>query len=389
MIIHRMSNGESLYDVAERYDVPVSMLCEHNGIETPRYRGSERELVVIQPTRVYNVHKGDTLDSIAERFKISKDELWRNNPELCGSERLYTGQLIALRLDAPRYGMAASNGYCYGGIDKRRLHAMLPYTDYVTVCSARADGCDIHSLFDDKELVNDIHRRKKCPILRIYISHMPPRERIGDLVSGIVLLAKARSYGGIAIGGISGHADAPELTLRLKNALGGEDILVVAEASLTEGCEHVEYADMSVVICDRLSLGGSVSFADGERRALTEFATEHSAMSAVVELPSFAAFGDGFIERERAVDAMATARTREFYPAALTVGGEYRGKRLTMESVENTKAKLECLSELGFMGISFDMMRVPLCEVMMFTAMFSPLRTDERNFKMPYPYAGI
>lgn len=388
MIIHRMG-AESLYDVAERYDVPVSMLCEHNGIETPRYRGDERELVIIQPTRVYNVHKGDTLDSIAERFKLGKEELWRNNPELCGGERLYTGQLIALRLDAPRYGMAASNGYCYGGISKRRLNAMLPYTDYVTVCSARADGCDIRSIFDDKELVGEIRRRRKCPILRVYISQMPPKERICDLVSGIVLLARARSYGGVAIGGISGHADAPELMLRLKNTLGGDDILVVAEASLAVGCEHVEYADMSVVICDRLTLGGSPSFADGERRTLTEFATEHSAMSAMVELPSFATLGDGFLERERAVEAMAMARVREFDQSALTVSGEYKGKRLSMESAENTKAKLECLSELGFMGISFDMMRVPICEIMMFAAMFSPLRTDERSSRMPYPFAGL
>jgi spore germination protein YaaH len=41
------------------------------------------------------------------------------------------------------------------------------------------------------------------------------------------------------------------------------------------------------------------------------------------------------------------------------------------ESLESVKAKLALVGELGFMGISFDVMNVPVEYLMMFETMFS------------------
>ena len=46
-------------------------------------------------------------------------------------------------------------------------------------------------------------------------------------------------------------------------------------------------------------------------------------------------------------------------------------KRVAFESLENIKAKLDLIYELGLMGISFDIMRVPTEYLMTFHSLFA------------------
>ncbi|MBQ8371515.1 MAG: LysM peptidoglycan-binding domain-containing protein [Clostridia bacterium] len=390
MLIHKLQDNESIYDVAEEYGMSVMMLARQNGIEHPKYVGRGRQLVVIPPTKTYNARRGDPLERIADRFGTEVSDLIRINPELMDSRRLYSGQLLAIKIDTPRYGMAAVNGYCYAGTDRRRFTAMLPYTNYVTLCSARSSGCEVAMLFDDRALLEATVAAGKFPVLRIYMAEPPRAGELHDLVNAIKMLIGSKGYRGVAIGnaGILGK-DACELMLKLKNALSDDEVTVIAEADLSCETEHTEYADISVLTYDKLHFDSPPSFAEGERAAMERFATEHSSMTAMLELSSFARLGEGFIEKERAGEILTRARCIDFDDEALLCKCEHKGKTLISETAENTKAKLECVSELGFMGISFDMMRLPIREIMLLTAMFSPISMSGRRYQTPRCTGGM
>jgi hypothetical protein len=49
------------------------------------------------------------------------------------------------------------------------------------------------------------------------------------------------------------------------------------------------------------------------------------------------------------------------------------GGKLTWESAENIKARLELVSELGLMGICFDIGRVDITDLVMLSECFSPI----------------
>ena len=121
------------------------------------------------------------------------------------------------------------------------------------------------------------------------------------------------------------------------------------------------------------------SFDMGERRIMTDFAEKSEASKAYIDIPSFAYMGDEELTKSDAERLAYSAGREILYDEDKGINyfhyNKYRaGKRETVrvayESLENIKAKLELAGELGFMGISFDIMRVPVEYLMMFETMF-------------------
>ena len=121
------------------------------------------------------------------------------------------------------------------------------------------------------------------------------------------------------------------------------------------------------------------SFDEGEKKIFTDFSDEFESSGAYIELCPFAFSKDEVIGYEEAMKLAYSAKSEiSFDENTLLCSFEcnkYRsGKRepakFVFESLENTKAKLELVSELGFMGISIDIMRCPISYLLMFNSMF-------------------
>jgi murein DD-endopeptidase MepM/ murein hydrolase activator NlpD len=71
---HRVTGDESLYDIAERYQVPLRALIDQNNLEPPYALASGRELR-LPPPRFHRVARGEDFDDVARRYNIDPRSL--------------------------------------------------------------------------------------------------------------------------------------------------------------------------------------------------------------------------------------------------------------------------------------------------------------------------
>ena len=386
MRIHRVRENESVYDIGREYGVSPLKIIENNELENGRRLSVGHELLILIPTRTYNVKKGDSLDSIARRFGTKSETIKSFNPELYNEDALYSGQLLAIKYDAPAYGMGAANGYYYAGCPRENVMRALPYMSYMTVCSAKAlENGEISVLFDDVELINLAKKNGIIPLMRIY---MPDSQMLGDeFVGSAAILAKSRGYLGITLSSpVCGNKGCDELDgmlLNMRKRLMELDLYLFIEADINGGCGCSEYADGCVLTYDKIHLSEIPSFEDGEMRAMISFAERCDSSRAFIDISPFAYCGDKYIDKRAAYSVCDRQRGVLGYDEERMIltgelGRGRRAKTLVSESLENTKAKLRLISELGYMGISFDIMRTPLSELLLFSVMFSMPPTSVR-----------
>ena len=371
MKIHRVKNNETVYDIAGEYGVSPVRLGFENEIGNPRRLATGRELLVQMPTRTYNVRRDDTEERIALRFGISPERIRSLNPELASGGKLYSGQLLVIKSMAPTLGMGIANGYYYQGCPREYLMRALPYLSYITVCSAIAEGGKISTVFDDSYALDESKRHGKIILLRIYVKD-DTNITSDDFISSATLLAKSRGYDGITLPAIKEDEGA----LKLKKAMLERELLLFVERELKDTEECCHYADATVLTYDKIHLDNVPSFDDGERAAMERYAEMCHPEGAFIDLSPFALAGEKYIEKTRAYEvADRNKNTFSFDKERLLLTGDIgRGRRsrhLISESLENTKAKLQLIGELGYLGISFDIMRTPLAELLMFANLYS------------------
>lgn len=90
--VYTVNEGDTLYSIAEKYELPVSLLMKVNGIDNPYnlrigtrlcIPGTEDQLPPAQPCELkHTVKAGDTLYLIAKMHNIKLDALMRANPHI-------------------------------------------------------------------------------------------------------------------------------------------------------------------------------------------------------------------------------------------------------------------------------------------------------------------
>ena len=139
MVIHVVQPGDSLYRIAQLHSVPLPFLIQQNELHEPYRLTPGQTIVVPQPEKTYIVRRGDTLGSIAAQNGTTVMQLWQNNPQLGGTDRIQPGQMLVLSY-GNKLGRFAVNGYAYPSIDLRVLRRTLPYLTYLSVFSVGFDN---------------------------------------------------------------------------------------------------------------------------------------------------------------------------------------------------------------------------------------------------------
>lgn len=378
MHIYRTGNNESVYDIAAEFGVSPIKIAENNELEIRGRLPKGREVLVLTPSRTYNAKGTDTLGRIAERFKTTKEALMRLNPELEGREKLYSGQLLTIKDSTPSYGMISTNGYLYASTPRERLIAIIPYLSYVTVCSAIYKDGHVHSLYQSEDTVGLIKSFGRVPMLRIYLSELPSEVDVSGFASSVSILAASGGFLGVTLSCLNTITNDKErlnnLVFTVRKTLMENDLLLFVEGDLDGDTSYMDYADAGILTYDKLHVADAPSFMDGERAALEKFAYSGESSRTFLEISSFAYSGGKYIEKREGVRLCDKRRAETVYDderlLKRTSFGKHKKREIIFESLENTKAKLELVSELGFMGISFDIGRVCTSDLMIAASMF-------------------
>lgn len=381
MHIHTVKPGDTIFKIARQYSTSPMKIIENNELEAPDKLSVGQKLLILTPTRTYTVRGRDELSAIADRFGIKYDAILRNNPYLCGSDKIYPGQILAIKYDTPKYGIAAANGYYYKGTPKERFELALPYLTYITVSDGKRDGNGISFSFDSGEIVKAAKEKKKMPLMRVYDDSLDFSDEYGE---NLLNAAKERGYLGIMLAPYRAVRERnnalSEFLIKLKRHAMEEDLLIFCE--LDGNCEAMipDVCDGYSVTYEKCALKGIPSFADGEERVMTAYAEKGEASKTYFEIPSFAYMNGEELTKAEAIELAQSSGKEILYDdekkiCHFSYNKYTAGKRdeveVRYESAENAKAKLDLIGELGFMGITFDIMRVPVEYLMMFSTMFS------------------
>ena len=253
----------------------------------------------------------------------------------------------------------------------------MPFMTYATFACAFADERGIHKLFDETSLLNMVRAENKIPILKIHDSF---KERYksatvqDSFCKEIIELAKKGGYKGILLNAAHFSKSAENysaFSLNLKKKLIGSDLILLTECDAESPREFNEIADGSILSYTRLFENNVTPFELGEKKTIADFACDCESIKSFIELPAFAMLGDGFTEITSAnkTARLSGARICLDEPT-LTKWFDTKGGRCVYPSLRSIKAALELMSEYGYMGISFDVMRTPSVYLSMYNAMF-------------------
>ena len=127
MQIYVVKPGDTLYSIGRGLNLAPGFLARYNGLREPYRLAVGQSLLVLRPESAVTVRSGDTLSSVALETGTDVLELYRLNPNLSGSARIYPGQTLVTRLEQAQTRSAFVSGYAYPYVQESVLRGILPY----------------------------------------------------------------------------------------------------------------------------------------------------------------------------------------------------------------------------------------------------------------------
>ena len=113
MQIYVVKPGDTLYSIGRTLSLAPGFLARYNGLQEPYRLAVGQSLLALYPEKAVTVRAGDTLSSIAASAGTDVLSLFRMNPNLSGSDRIYPGQVLVTQLEQNRTRSAFVAGYAY------------------------------------------------------------------------------------------------------------------------------------------------------------------------------------------------------------------------------------------------------------------------------------
>lgn len=395
MRIHTVKEGDTVFKIARKYSIPPSKIIENNALVNPDRLYPGQKLVILIPTRSYTVRGGDTLDSIAKRFSTDINELKRNNPSLMGTERIYPGQILAVKYEPKAYGNTVMNGYFSKGCSKDKLSLYLPHLTYITFAAAKWEAGRLLKLFDYQNALKASIEAEALPILRIY-TDIPGKELLREkkaFIENSVSVAKEHEFHGLSVSAAkSVGKEFCDFFKALKHETEKNGLELHLEidgnGEIESYKELNETADVSLLNYSREAADKDVDFESCEKAFLEKYAETCHAKKTLLDLFTPIYVGENTLDfRElekllimRGISPDYSERTkRSSFKLKHYSGGQEKELNVCFETPENIKAKLEILSELGYMGVSFDIERSPVSSLMTCNSLFHAVKAAKNG----------
>ncbi|MBQ7384584.1 MAG: LysM peptidoglycan-binding domain-containing protein [Clostridia bacterium] len=199
MIVYTVERGDSLYEIAKRLGADADLIARDNELREPSELTVGQNLVVRMPQRVHRVSEGENIYSVAQNYGVTVNQLWRENPHLAGGTALAAGDTLVIEEEEPQYDREiAVNAFVYPSVNKEILRKTLPYLTYLTVFSYGIEEDGELTEIDDEELINLAREYGTAPLMMI--SNLTPEGNYSPELVGLIL--SDNDIQNILIGGI-------------------------------------------------------------------------------------------------------------------------------------------------------------------------------------------
>ena len=94
MVIHVVRPGDSLYRIAQLHSIPLPFLIQQNELHEPYRLRPGRPLSFRSRKKRTSSAAATRLGSIAAQNSTTVMQLWQNNPQLGGTDRIQPGRCL-------------------------------------------------------------------------------------------------------------------------------------------------------------------------------------------------------------------------------------------------------------------------------------------------------
>jgi len=211
MTIHVVQPGDTIYTIADAYNIPYLRLLEDNNLPPNTTLNLGQALMIVYPEQTYKVQEGDTLESIANYFGVMIVQLYRNNPQLSDRDSLTVGEELAISYNIDKKIIV--NGFANSFIRTEVLKKTLPFLTYITILNYRVAGDGRLEDVADTEIIRMAKEYGVAPLM--FISTLDERgvgsygsthvilinpEIQSVLIDNILSTLKLKGYRGVYLG---------------------------------------------------------------------------------------------------------------------------------------------------------------------------------------------
>ena len=183
MPIHVVKSGETIYSIAQLYDVSADRIVYDNELAAQQNLVPGQALLILMPSRVHIVREGQTVEQIAEEYSITVKNLYQNNPFLLNQTYLLEGQSLVISYEGEPLMRGRISGYAYPFIEPYILREVLLYIDEILIFSYgfTAEGELIPPQIDETWGIQEAWNQQVEPILVL-----TPFAETGTFNSGLI-----------------------------------------------------------------------------------------------------------------------------------------------------------------------------------------------------------
>jgi spore germination protein YaaH len=211
MSIHVVQPGDTIESIANYYGISKTRLIMDNGLNQPNELVIGQCIVIAYPENTYMVKEGDTLLDIANSHNVPIIQLLMNNPFLSDREYIYPGETLVIKYN--RKGKIITHGNTAPYISREVLEKTLPYLTYLSVLNytATAEG-DFITYYDDTEIIQLAKEYGTIPLMLVTTLTIQGEANIGitfdillnkdfqnRLIENILNILETKGYSGVNI----------------------------------------------------------------------------------------------------------------------------------------------------------------------------------------------
>lgn len=166
MQIHVVQKGDTLWNLSQKYDVPLNDIMNANGLDESSVLVIGQSVIIPSEVTSHTVRAGESLWTIAQKYGVTMQELAKVN-QLTNPALIYPGQ--KLYIPQPSKPVIESNAYTekFGESGIQLVGEVGPYLTYLSPFSYRARSDGSLTPLDDSAIIGAAYEQRVAPMMVI------------------------------------------------------------------------------------------------------------------------------------------------------------------------------------------------------------------------------